>query len=306
MIGSATLVALSVLAAPAAAEVTVSPSAAAKNSSTTLRFQVVNDRSETETTKVEIMLPAAHPLPGVTVRPRDGWDYEVQRVDLPTPIDLNGRQITRAVQSVVWRADDSGDRIRPGEHEEFELRVARLPGDMESLKFAAAQTYADGQVDHWREPTPNSTETPTGPAPQLRLVQPPAGGPVGSVAALAIGMVPQQGTSGEGAGTNHEGMGMNHEAMKDPASSGSDSGMHSMSGDGAMEGMDMASMDMSPADQDSVNLALGLAVLALFVGLLAGTFAGISLSRVGKRSTGVTAATATASGPPTAPGTDHG
>ena len=80
---------------------------------------------------------------------------------------LGGTTITKAVTSVTWTAD-AGVSLKPGEFGEFELSAGPVPA-VESLAFPTTQTYSDGKVVQWNEPTPASGEEPENPVPTLTV-----------------------------------------------------------------------------------------------------------------------------------------
>ena len=79
---------------------------------------------------------------------------------LPTPLtDDDGNQITDAVSTVTWE----GGRIESGQFEEFQLSVGPLPDAVgTTLAFPAVQTYDNGDVVRWIDPTV------AGPSPSIR------------------------------------------------------------------------------------------------------------------------------------------
>jgi periplasmic copper chaperone A len=157
-----------VVAAPmASAHVTVNPGEAPKGGFAKLAFRVPNERDDAGTTTLEVNLPKDHPIANVSVRPKDGWTYEVERTTLDEPLTNDeGDEITEVVSKVTWR----GGVIRPGEFDEFELSVGPLPEDTDQVLFPTLQTYEGGEIVRWiDEPLPSGQE-PERPAPALTLV----------------------------------------------------------------------------------------------------------------------------------------
>jgi uncharacterized protein YcnI len=162
-----------VLAAPmAAAHVTVNPGEAEKGGFAALAFRVPNERDDSGTTTLEVTMPEDHPIPNVSVRPKPGWTYTVEKRTLDTPIDNFDEQVTEVVGKITW----TGGVINPGEFEEFEVSVGPLPEDADSIAFPALQTYQSGEVVRWIDPVVEGEEEPEHPAPTLRLVEPAGGG----------------------------------------------------------------------------------------------------------------------------------
>jgi uncharacterized protein YcnI len=156
-----------VVAAPtAAAHVTVNPGEAPKGGFAKLAFRVPNERPDAGTTTVEVNLPEDQPIANVSVRPKDGWTYTVERRTLDEPIDNHGEELTEVVSKVTW----TGGVIEPGEFDEFEVSVGPLPEDADQILFPTLQTYEGGEVVRWiDEPNPDGSE-PEHPAPLLTLV----------------------------------------------------------------------------------------------------------------------------------------
>lgn len=159
---------LAVLPATAAsAHVRVIPESTAAGGWTVLTFRVPNEEDAATTTKVVLDLPTATPLTHVGVRPVPGWTAEVQTATLPKPVDVQGATITEAPSHVVFTA--TGDAaIAAGQFQEFELQVGPLPAEGTDLLIPAHQTYSDGTVVDWDEPTTGGAE-PENPAPELTV-----------------------------------------------------------------------------------------------------------------------------------------
>lgn len=145
-----------VVAAPmAGAHVTVNPGEAPKGGFAKLAFRVPNERDNVGTTALEVRLPEDHPIESVSVRPKEGWTYEIERAG-------------EAVSTITW----TGGVIQPGEFDEFEVSLGPLPEDADQLLFPSLQTYEGGEVVRWiEEPLPGGEE-PENPAPLLTLVDP--------------------------------------------------------------------------------------------------------------------------------------
>jgi uncharacterized protein YcnI len=144
--------------------VTVDPDSAAKGAFTKLTFRVPNER-EVGTTKVEVAFPTDHPIAFVSVKPEPGWTYTVEKAKLDNAIQAEGDSISEVVNRVTW----TGGPIKAGEFFEFEVSAGPLPKDVGQLEFKALQTYEDGEVVRWIDPTPESGEEPEHPTPTLKL-----------------------------------------------------------------------------------------------------------------------------------------
>jgi periplasmic copper chaperone A len=151
-------------AGTASAHVTVNPSTATQGGYTKLSFRVPNEKDDADTTQVVVQMPTNHPIASVSIEPKDGWTYEVEKAKLPTPITTDDGQITEAVSTITW----SGV-LKPGEFTEFDVSVGPLPTDATSLEFKALQTYSDGDVVRWIDTAAAGQPEPEHPAPVLTL-----------------------------------------------------------------------------------------------------------------------------------------
>lgn len=158
-------------ATSAFAHVSVNPKEATQGGYAKLAFRVPNERDNAGTTKLEINLPADHPFASVSVRPKAGWTYVVEKAKLATPIKSHDHEISEAASKITW----TGGTIKAGEFDEFEISVGPLPDDADSLTFKALQTYSDGEVVRWiEEAAPGGAEVDR-PAPVLKLTKTAAG-----------------------------------------------------------------------------------------------------------------------------------
>ncbi|MEV6419827.1 YcnI family protein [Streptomyces sp. NPDC051662] len=166
--GGIAATALLLTAGSASAHVSVQPQGeAAKGGSVTVNFKVPNERDNASTVKVEVNLPADHPLASVMPQPVPGWKVEVAKTKLAKPLELHGNTITEAVSKVTWTAD--GGKIGPGQFQQFPLSVGQLPEDADQLVFKTIQTYDNKDVTRWIEEPKEGAAEPLSPAPVLKL-----------------------------------------------------------------------------------------------------------------------------------------
>ena len=153
-----------VLAAPAAAHVTVQPGEATQGGYTAFAFRVPNERPNAGTVKLEVTLPADHPIGSVRTKPMTGWTAKVVKQG-------------NAVRTITWTAQP-GVRINPDEFQEFEVAAGPLPEDTDTLVLATKQSYDNGEVVSWdAPPVADGAAEPEHPAPVLELH--PAAGEAG-------------------------------------------------------------------------------------------------------------------------------
>ncbi len=165
------LVSLALIGFPAVAaeaHVSVKADSTSAGSFSQLTFRVPNESDTAGTVKVSVELPKETPFRFVSVKPVPGWSVEAEESPLPEPVENEGTTITKAVQTVTWTAE-KGNQISSGEYQEFSISAGPLPaaGD---LALPATQTYSDGEVVEWNEPTPASGEEPEHPAPTVAVV----------------------------------------------------------------------------------------------------------------------------------------
>jgi uncharacterized protein YcnI len=166
--GSAIAAAVVLLTAgPALAHVTVNPNTATQGGYTKVSFRVPNETDATDTTKLEVDLPADTPIASVSLKPLAGWTAVTEKTKLATPIKSDDGQITEAITKITWTAAADAV-IKPGQFQEFDVSLGPLP-NAGQIVFKALQTYSDGKVVRWiDEPATDGTE-PEHPAPVLKL-----------------------------------------------------------------------------------------------------------------------------------------
>jgi uncharacterized protein YcnI len=156
------------VAGAASAHVTVSADDATEGGYAKVTFRVPNETDNTTTTKVQVFFPPSQPLASVSIQPHPGWSYRVKTTKLANPISSDDGQVTQAVSEVDWTADSKASAIKPGEFDEFDVSAGPLP-KATSMVFKALQTYSDGTVVRWIDPTTPGGPEPEHPAPTLAL-----------------------------------------------------------------------------------------------------------------------------------------
>ena len=152
---------------PALAHVRVTPSTATQGSYATLTLRVPTESDTASTVGLTVDLPIDTPLASVLLRPLPGWTGAVTSAPLPAPVDVGDLRLTRAPRTVTWTAQP-GQGVAPGQFQEFAINVGPLP-TAQRLSLPATQTYSDGQVVHWDQPTSPGGAEPEHPAPELTL-----------------------------------------------------------------------------------------------------------------------------------------
>lgn len=154
-------------AGTAAAHVSVDPGEAPKGGFATIDFKVPNERDSASTVKVEVNLPADHPLTSVMPQPVPGWKVAVTKSKLAKPIESHGKRIEEAVSRITWTAD--GGKIGPGQFQQFPVSMGQLPENVDRIAFKALQTYDNKEVVRWIEEPKEGAAEPENPAPVLKL-----------------------------------------------------------------------------------------------------------------------------------------
>ncbi len=166
-LGAALAGALLLPGVAASAHVHVHPDDTTSGAYSQLSFRVPNESSAASTVKLQIRLPQNAPFLSVRTRSLPGWTAIVEQAELPEPVQNGELTITKAPRTVTWTAD-AGAEIGPGQYQEFAMSVGPLPKPGTVL-LPAIQTYSDGKVVAWDQPTPASGEEPEHPAPQLTV-----------------------------------------------------------------------------------------------------------------------------------------
>ncbi|MEV4801618.1 YcnI family protein [Nonomuraea sp. NPDC049421] len=166
------------LALPALAHVTIQPGSAEQGGFTKVAFRVPNERDNASTTKIEVSFPTDHPLAFVSVKPVPGWDVKVTEGKLPKPVTTEYGELDEAVTKVVW----SGGKVEPGQFQEFEVSMGKLPEGVDSLMFPTKQTYSNGEVVDWSQAPKADGSEAEHPAPLLKLTPAAANGTAGTTA----------------------------------------------------------------------------------------------------------------------------
>ena len=170
-VGAAVAVAAGLVLAgalPAAAHVSVSTPDGAPGDFGKLIFQVPNESADADTTKVQVQLPTDTPFASVSTKPMPGWSVETETSRLDPPVDVDGVNLSEAVTSVTWTAEQGGG-LPPDQFTEFEMSVGPFPEDVDSISFPTTQTYSDGEVVDWNQPVREGAAEPEHPAPTLDL-----------------------------------------------------------------------------------------------------------------------------------------
>lgn len=172
-LGIAGALALVVLSAGlASAHVVVHSDSTAPGSEAEMTFRVPSEAATASTVQLQVTLPTDHPLAEVEAKPVPGWRITVVEAKLPTPVVDEGTTITTAPHTVTWTAVSKQAGIPPEQFQDFSINAGPLPASG-AVTFAAKQTYSDGTVVTWDQPTVPGQDEPEHPAPSF-TIQPAA------------------------------------------------------------------------------------------------------------------------------------
>lgn len=186
------------LASPlaASAHVRLVDNTAEAGSYSLITFKVPTESATATTNKIVLHIPESTPFASVSYIPVPGWTTTLTTTTLATPVKLDDTELTQAVTSVTWTADD-GKGILANQLQEFSLSVGPVP-DVDEVDFTADQTYTDGSVVKWADLAADAEE----PAPVLYVnATPPAGEATGDDTA-SVSASPSTPASSDGSGVD--------------------------------------------------------------------------------------------------------
>jgi uncharacterized protein YcnI len=150
----AVLLSAGALVAPAAAQAHISlhPNTIPAGAFATLEVRVPGEQEGAYVTKVDTLFPQG--FTGVDYENVAGWTAKVIETKLATPIKEDGETIDTEVSQIVWTWTGPLGKVNNGQFINFPLSLA-IPGNAagKALEFRTVQTYSNGQVIHWIEPS---------------------------------------------------------------------------------------------------------------------------------------------------------
>jgi periplasmic copper chaperone A len=145
-----------------------SPDNPAKGGDAEIVFRVPAEESTAGTVKVQVNFSQTSPIGDASLRPVPGWTGAVATAKLPKPVNMGKLSVDQAVTSITWTAQP-GTRINPGEFQEFAISVEGLPTNTDTMVMPAVQTYDNGDIVQWNQPTVAGKPEPDHPAPNIAL-----------------------------------------------------------------------------------------------------------------------------------------
>ena len=131
------------LAAPAAADVTVSPPGVPQGSGQNLAFTVTNTGAS-PITRVKLVLPPELPVAEVYPLSVDDWAPQIEQKKLDAPLNAihGGQPVTETAASITWIAMP-GKALPPGRSADLTVAMGPMPTTSTTMSFAVQPTYAD-------------------------------------------------------------------------------------------------------------------------------------------------------------------
>ncbi len=150
----AVLLAAGALLAPATAQAHISlhPNTIPAGAFATLDVRVPGEQEGAYVKKVDVLFPQG--FTGVDYENVAGWSTKVIESKLATPIKEGGETINTEVSQIVWTWTGPLGKVNNAQFINFPLSLA-IPENAagKPLEFRTVQTYSNGQVVHWIEPS---------------------------------------------------------------------------------------------------------------------------------------------------------
>jgi periplasmic copper chaperone A len=183
----AVLLAAGALFAPASAQAHISlhPNTIPAGAFATLDVRAPGEQEGAYITKVDVLFPPG--FVGVDYENVLGWSTKLIETKLATPIKEDGETIDTEVSQIVWRWVGPLGKVGSGQFIDFPLSLA-VPADAvgKALEFRTVQTYSNGQVVHWIDPSLKAEH----PSPRINVTA--KGGALQDLAGDEAGPLPGQ------------------------------------------------------------------------------------------------------------------
>ena len=180
-----------ILLAPAGAQAHISlhPNTIPAGAFATLDVRVPGEQEGAHVTRVDTLFPPG--FTGVDYENVPGWKTSVIEAKLATPITEDGETIDTEVSQIVWTWTGPLGRVDNGQFVDFPLSVA-IPDNAagRALEFRTIQTYSNGQVVHWIDPSLTAEH----PSPRIDVTA--KGGAIEDLAGEEAGPTPGQTAGG--------------------------------------------------------------------------------------------------------------
>ncbi|HEX3511877.1 MAG TPA: YcnI family protein [Solirubrobacteraceae bacterium] len=153
-----------VLPASAQAHISLHPNTIPAGAFATLDIRVPGEQEGAFVRKVAVLFPRG--FTGVDYENVPGWSTKVIEEKLPTPIKEGGETIDTDVSQIVWTWVGPLGKVNDNQFINFPLSLA-IPEAAagKALEFRTVQTYSNGQVVHWIDPSLTAEH----PAPRINV-----------------------------------------------------------------------------------------------------------------------------------------
>ncbi|HWY90209.1 MAG TPA: YcnI family protein [Solirubrobacteraceae bacterium] len=188
----AVLVAAGALVTPAGAQAHISlhPNTIPAGAFATLDVRVPGEQEGAYVKRVDTLFPAG--FTGVSYENVPGWTARIIETKLATPIQKGGETIDTEVSQIVWTWTGPLGKVSNGQFINFPLSLAIPEVAGQALEFRTIQTYSNGQVVHWIDPSLTAEH----PSPRINVtakggvIQDVAGEEAGPAAGQTAGTAP--------------------------------------------------------------------------------------------------------------------
>jgi periplasmic copper chaperone A len=185
LFASCTTIALLTYTTSALAHISIHPNTIPAGAFATLDVRVPAEQQGAHVTKVDVLFPAG--FTDVNYEAVPGWSVNVIERKLATPLHSDGETIDSEIAQLVWMWTGPLGEVSDGQFIQLPLSVA-IPSDAagKALEFRTVQTYSDGQVVHWIDPSLDAEH----PSPRIDVTA--KGGAIEDVAGDEAGPVAGQ------------------------------------------------------------------------------------------------------------------
>jgi periplasmic copper chaperone A len=184
------------LLAPTSAQAHISlhPNTIPAGAFVTLDVRVPGEQEGAFVEKVDVLFPAG--FTAVDYENVPGWMVKVIEAKLATPIKSDGETINTEVSQIIWTWTGPLGKVDDNQFIDFPLSLA-IPQDAagQALEFRTVQTYSNGQVVHWIDPSLAAEH----PAPRINVTA--RGGVIEDVAGQEAGPTTAQAGTGQAPST---------------------------------------------------------------------------------------------------------
>jgi uncharacterized protein len=195
-IAALALVGALALPGSAAAHISLHPNTIPAGAFATLDVRVPGEQEGAYVKKVDILFPPG--FTGVDYENVPGWSTKVIETKLATPLTEDGETIDTEVSQIVWTWTGPLGKVENGQFINFPLSLA-IPGNAagRALEFRTVQTYSNGQVVHWIQPSLTAEH----PSPRINVTA--KGGVIEDIAGDEAGPEAGQTAAGTSSSTSY-------------------------------------------------------------------------------------------------------